>query len=313
MNKSVLFAFIFLTSILIVSCSSANLLEEDNGRLQVVATTTFVGETVSRIADDLVDLTVLLAPGQNPHGYTPRPQDITRVAQADVVFANGADLEEFLDELITSAGGAAEIVYVSEGINYMEPSGGHLHEDDEDEQDGDHEGVDPHVWFDPNNVIHWTENIDSTLSRLDPENADTYQENARAYRDELTELDSWISQQVEQIPEGERKLVTDHISFVYFADAYGFEQVGAVIQAPTTEAETSGQDLAHLSETILVEDVKAIFVSVDADQSLAERIAEDTGVKLVRLYFGSLSSDGPAETYVDFMRYNVSSIVEALK
>jgi ABC-type Zn uptake system ZnuABC Zn-binding protein ZnuA len=327
--------FVVIISLLLTlsACAPAQTESEEGGsKLQVVATTTFVGDVVAEVGGESIDLTVMLAPGANPHAYEPTPQDIVAVADADVVFANGLDLEEFLDDLIANAGGDAELVHVSEGIElrYFDADHEHGHEHegeehhDEEEhehegeehpdEEGDDQGADPHVWFDPNNVIVWTENIEATLSRLDPDNAATYQANADAYRAELKALDAWIREQVEQIPAENRKLVTDHTSFGYFADEYGFEQIGAVIDAPTTEAEPSGQQLAQLQDAILQYDVKAIFVGRDFDPTLSERVAEDTGVDLVPLYFGSLTPPGgEADTYLEFIRYDVEAIVEALK
>lgn len=344
---SILFIVVLPTSLFLPACAPAQTEPgEESAKLQVVATTTFVGDVVAEVGGEAIDLTVMLAPGANPHAYEPTPQDIVAVADADVVFANGLDLEEFLDDLIANAGGDAELVHVSEGIElrYFDADHEHDHEhegeehhdgeehehegeehDDEDghEHEGEehhdeeghhHEGADPHVWFDPNNVIVWTENIESTLSRLDPDNASTYQSNAQAYRAELKDLDEWIREQVEQIPAENRKLVTDHTSFGYFADEYGFEQIGAVVDAPTTEAEPSGQQLAQLQDAIREHDVKAIFVGMDFDPTLSERVAEDTGIQLVPLYFGSLTPlGGEADTYLDFICYDVEAIVEALK
>ncbi len=108
-------------------------------------------------------------------------------------------------------------------------------------------------------------------------------------------------------------MVTDHTTLGYFAQEYGLVQIGAVIPALTTEAETSGMELAELIDTIRDNQARAIFVGVDYDPSLAQRVADETGVKLVPLYFGSLSDGGPAGTYLSFMRYNVSAIVEALQ
>ncbi|MFO7943586.1 MAG: metal ABC transporter substrate-binding protein [Anaerolineales bacterium] len=304
-----------------------------DGKLKVVATTTFVGDVVSRIGGEGIHLTVLLPYGANPHSFQPSPQDVAAVSQADVVFANGVGLEVFLEDLIENAGGDAEVVHVSEGIDlrsfHSQTEGGHDHGEGEDQahdegtshedegSDGhyhDPGGADPHVWFDPTNVMVWVDNIQETLVRLDPANEDCYQENAQTYRAQLEDLDSWIQDQVSQIPQDNRYIVTDHTVFGYFAEEYGFQQVGAVIPSPTTEAQPSGKHLAELSDTIQEYAVKAIFVGKDFDPSLSQRIAEDTGVKLVQLYFGSLTEDdGPAGTYIEFMRYNVKMIVEVLR
>lgn len=283
--------------------------------LQVVASTTFIGDVVGEITGGEAELTVLLEPGQNPHAYQPTPRDLALVAEADVFFVNGFQLEGFLDDLIQGSGNAEAVVVVSEGIEPLQVDATD-HRDGE-ENDPDHDpgqlGLDPHVWFDPNNVILWVENISRVLAEEDPEHAGIFRERAEVYRRQLNELDSWIRVQVDQIPPGNRKLVTDHTSFGYFAREYGFELIGAVIPAPTTEAETSGKKLAALLDTIRKEGVDVIFVSADTEPTLAQRVAEDTGAEVVRLYFGSLTAVEPADTYLGFMRYNVETLVQALQ
>lgn len=285
--------------------------QPENDRLKVVATTTIIGDVVSRVAGDEVNLFTLLVPGQNPHSFQPAPRDLILVSEADLIFINGLGLEEYLDDMLEGADPAGRVIIVSEGINFL-TRGNH---DDVDEEDlhQDHQEQDPHVWLDPNNVKVWTENITNNLVAEDPDRADIYQSNAETYMNELDQLDSWIRDQVEQIPPENRRLVTDHTTFGYFAEEYGFTLMGAMIPTMTTEAETSGGQLAELVDRIRNYQVKAIFVGVDTDPTLSERIAEETGVQLVPLYFGSLTDGDPAGTYLDFMKYNVDQIAGALK
>jgi manganese/iron transport system substrate-binding protein len=282
-----------------------------SGKIKVVATTTILGDVVKQVGGDAIDLTVLLPTGVDPHAFEPAPKDLTAVAGADVIFINGAGLEEFLSRLLENAGATStQVIDTSDGIQLRqleEPDTGSL-----EESEG--QDVDPHVWFDPANVMTWTQNIESALSGLDPANAQTYAANADAYRAELQELDGWVRQQVTQIPQDRRKLVTDHQVFGYFADRYGFEQVGAVIPSYTAAAEPSAQQLAALENTIKEAGVQAIFVGKTANPSLAERIASDTGIKLVALYTGSLTDPGgEADSYLALIRYDVTAIVQALK
>ena len=175
-------------------------------------------------------------------------------------------------------------------------------------------GGDPHVWTDPRLVSLWAERTAQALGELDPANAATYQANAAAYQQQLSELDAWIEAQVAQIPAGNRKLVTDHETFNYFADRYGFQTVGAVIPGFSTLAEPSAQELAALEDAIRSLGVKAIFVDSTVNPALAERVAQDTGTRLVRVYSGSLSeAGGEAGTYLDYMRFNTNAIVSALR
>lgn len=292
-----------------------------NPKLRVVATTTIVGDVVKQIGGEWIDLTILLPVGADPHAFEATPQDAAKLAQAQIVFANGAGLEVFLDPLLHSAGTQATIVYVSEGIPLRQFAS---HEEEHAEQAEEHaaEGEaehahpqgDPHTWMTPHNVITWTHNIENALVAADPAHADAYRANAEAYRAQLIELDAWIAQQVAQIPPENRRLVTDHAAFGYFAQRYGFEQIGTVFPGYSTLAEPSAQELAALEEAIRAHRVKAVFVGDTVNPNLARRIAEDTGVQLVTLYTGSLTEpEGPAGTYLQYMRYNVSAIVEALR
>ncbi|MBN1149144.1 MAG: zinc ABC transporter substrate-binding protein [Anaerolineales bacterium] len=288
----------------------------------MVATTSIVSDVVSQIGGEKIELITLLPLGADPHGYEPTPQDIARVADADVIFANGAGLEEFIEHLIESAGAQEKIVPVSEGIALMQCEEEHEHEGEAEghEQEGEegesHQdlGADPHTWTDPNNVMIWAGNIAGKLSELDPENADFYQANAEKYIEELKGLDAWIRQQASQLPDANRRIVTDHTLFCYFSDEYGFEQVGAIFPGYSTSAQPSAQELAALEDSIKNLAVKAVFVGNTVNPELAQRVAEDTSVRIVFIYTGSLSEPGgEAGTYLDYMRYNVQAIVEALK
>jgi ABC-type Zn uptake system ZnuABC Zn-binding protein ZnuA len=284
-------------------------------RLQVAATTSIVADVVRNVGGDLIDLTTLLPLGADPHAFEPTPQDVAAVADAHVVFVNGAGLEVFLEPLLEGAGEDVTVVPVSYSISLLQLEDAHEHE--EEEKEGDHgyrDGADPHIWFDPHNVIVWTHNVEHALSTLDPDNAAAYEANGSAYEAELQELDAWIREQLAQVPEKNRKLVTDHATFGYFAQQYGFQQLGAVFPGYSTLAEPSAQDLAELEDSIHEFDVRAVFVGLTISPDLAERVADDTGVQLVFLYTGSLSEPGgPADDYLSFMRYDVSAIAEALR
>ncbi len=276
-------------------------------RLKVIATTSIVGDVVRQVGGDTIDLDVLLPVGADPHGFEPSPRDIAKIADADLVFANGAGLEEFLQPLIQNAGGKARLFEVSEGIELIEGQPGDEH------QDADEHGYDPHVWMDPNNVIRWTQNIEKALSENDPRNAAAYSANAASYREQLQQLDAWAREQVALVPPSRRVLVVDHLAYSYFAERYGFQQAAAIIPSFSTLAEPSAQELAQLEETIKKLKVEAVFVGNSVNPALAKRVAADTGTRLVSLYSGSLSDPGgEADTYLKYMQYNIAAIVNAL-
>lgn len=311
MNK---FSRCFLFLLILIMLGSATACgglqaSKDNGKLNVVATSTLVSDTVRRVAGDAVNLTTLMPVGSDPHNYQPVPQDIAAVARADVVFVNGLGFEAFLDDLIANAGGKARVVVVSEGVSPLALAA----ESDSDGGAHDSGGVDPHVWFDPQNVVLWTENVAAVLASMDGEQAAVYAQNAAAYEQQLRQLDSWIETQIATIPPAQRIIVTDHDALGYFVHRYAFQLVGAVIPSFSTAAAPSAQELAQLQQAIATHGVQAIFVGTTMNSTVAAQIARDTGIQLVPIYTGSLGDPGgPAATYLDFMRYNVTQIVQAL-
>lgn len=283
-------------------------------KLSVIATTSILADVVRQVGGEAVEITALIPVDTDPHAYEPVPADVQRMAQAHVIFINGLGLEEFIGYLFESNDRQTPIVSLSEGIEPFEATEEHIEAEEEGgTEPKDHGGVDPHVWFDPMNVITWINNAEIALTSIDPNNATRYHENALSYKAQLEELDSWIEDQVSQIPETARLLVTDHSVLSYFAHRYHFENVGALVPGFSSAAEPSAQQLAQLQDEISKLGVKAIFVGVAVNPNLAERVAADTGIRIVRLYTGALSAaDGPAGNYLEFMRYNVRAIVDGL-
>jgi len=313
MNKAAYFPVLVLMILttLFSACAPQLAGSDRADGLKVVATTTIVADVVAQVSGEQIALSVLLPVGADPHSFDPTPQDIAKAADADLVFASGAGLEAFLDTLLESAGASEKIVFVSEGIELGE-FGAHSVEEEDEEHAG--EAGDPHTWTDPNNVMVWVDNIEQALSTLDPDHKADYAANAAAYRAELEALDGWIHSQVAQIPVNDRLIVTDHTLLGYFAAEYGFTQVGALIPGYSTLAEPTAKELAEIEDAIRSLGVKAIFVGNSVNPTLAERVVEDTGIRLVYFYTGSLSdSGGEADTYLKYMRYNVNVIVDALK
>ncbi|MCD6291394.1 MAG: zinc ABC transporter substrate-binding protein [Anaerolineae bacterium] len=278
---------------------------EPGQKLRVVASTSIVGDVVANVGGNLIDLTVLMEPGQDPHSYEPTAKDIAAISKAHVIFINGLSLEEGLERTIRAAADRGQpVIPVSAGVHVREltPPG-----------ERGKSRPDPHTWFDPNNVIVWVDNIEHALSALDPNHAADYAAQADAYRQKLRDLDAYIREQVERIPPEHRKLVTDHLAFGYFADRYGFDVIGAVIPGFSTVAEPSASDLAKLSAQIREVGVPAIFVGNTTNPHMTEVLAKEVGVRVFSLYTGSLGKPGSgAETYIGMMKTDVDTIVKGL-
>lgn len=201
------------------------------------------------------------------------------------------------------------------GMLYTLACGGH--------DDGDHAGAaddhaaggcDPHVWTDPHNVMLWTLLIRDTLHELDPANGRTYAANAAAYLEELNDLvENEVEPLLASIPPENRRLVTNHLAFSYYARAFDLEMVGTVIPGASTLAEPSAAEIAALIGAIRGSSIPAVFAETTANPTLAEQVAAETGVAFYTLYTGSLSEpDGPAGTYLDYIRHNTRVITGAL-
>lgn len=279
-------------------------------KLRVVATTNIIADVVAAVGGDLIELTALMPAGVDPHSYQATPADLRALEGAHVIFVNGLGLEESILPVLDGLESAAPLAPVNAGVETRE-----LGEADGHAGEGHRQGgVDPHTWWDVKNVERWVENVSAALGALDPAHAGAYAERGTAYQAELAALDAEIRAEIAAVPADRRKLVTDHENLGYFAAAYGFEAVGAVIPSLSTMAAPSAQERAALQDQIAGAGVKAIFVGSTANPALAAQLGKDLGVEVAPLYTDSLSGpQGPASSYLEFMRYNVRTIVEALQ
>lgn len=326
-------------SVMMLSLSAS--IVAQTGRLQIIASHTILADVVANIAGDVADVTSLMPVNTDPHTFNPTPADLARLSEADVVFVNGAFFEEGLLETIENVSEQVNIVEASANVAILPFEGGHehdteeetheslgilseidcesghAHEHEEEEAGEEHEheegGCDPHVWWDVNNVVLWAGTIRDTLSELDPAHADTYAANAGGYIAQLESLRDDLAAMIETIPADRRILVTDHDSLGYFAHAYGFEIVGVIVPGGSTSASAGAAEIGALIDLIREEGVTAVFVGTTVSPVMSEQIASEAGAQIETLYTDSLSTpDEPAGTYLDFMRYNVETIVNAL-
>ena len=202
-------------------------------------------------------------------------------------------------------------VILTEGIASIAGS-----EEDEDEDEVDHaghahqdEGGNPHMWLDPVVAVAYVERIRDGLSEADPANAATYQQNATAYIAQIADLDTWAVGQVATIPAEQRKLVTFHDAFPYLARHYGLELVGVVLKSPGREP--SAQEVAALVTEIAQHDIPTVYVEPQFNARILELAARDSGIQVKRLY--SDAFDDQVKSYLDLMRYDVTSLVDGLR
>ena len=270
-------------------------------RLRAVATFSILGDFVSNVAGERVQLATLVGPNGDVHVYAPTPGDVKTIATADIVFVNGLGLEGWLDRLIAAAATRAPVVLTSWGIKPRSGTRSH-----------DLAASDPHAWQSVANAKIYVANIRDGLIAADRGGEGTYQDNAAVYLAKLDALDAEIKAAIAAVPPARRKVITAHNAFGYFGEAYGIEFIAA--EGLSTETESSARDVARLIEQIRRENVPVLFLENVSDPRLLRRIAEETGTKIGgRLYSDALSApDGPAATYVEMMRSNLRELTSAL-
>jgi len=281
-------------------------------KLSVVATFSIIGDFAKTVGGDRIELKTLVGPDSDAHVYEPKPADAIALARADVVLVNGLLFEGFLQRLVDASGTSATIAVLTDGADILnDPSGGHYHY--VNGQAIFHATPnDPHAWQSVRNARTYVENIASAFCDADRDGCSSYEANAAAYLDQLDSLDAEIKQAIESIPQDRRVAVVAHNAFRYFERDYGVTFLAP--QGVSTESEASAADVAGLIREIREKRAAAVFAENITDARLVEQIASEAGLALGgTLYSDALSSaDGPAPSYVEMMRHNVSTLVDAI-
>ena len=276
-------------------------------KINVVATIGQVADVVDNIAGDRAELEGLMGPGIDPHLYRASEGDVVSLADADIVFYNGLHLEAKMADVFEKMRGSVTTVAVTSEIDRNELLA-----------PPEFEGAfDPHVWFDVSKWMSVTEVIRDAFVELDPEHAAVYEDNADAYLAELEELDSYVEEQAQRVPEDQRVVITAHDAFNYFGDAYDFEVRG--LQGISTATETGTADLSSLADFIVEREIPSIFVETSVPQRFIEALREAVAARGFDVNIGgSIYSDAmgdagtPEGTYIGMVRHNIDTIVAGL-
>ena len=267
------------------------------GALKVVATTTVFADIVQNVGGSRVAATSIIPAGVGPEDYEPKPDDARRLSDAKLIVSNGVGLDDFLDKLLASGtGGQTPQLVLGDGIPTLTENG---------EQN-------PHFWLDPSLVKqYYVPKIAAKLSELDPAGKATYDANVASYGAALDSLDAELKAKVATIPEANRKLVTFHDAFPYFARHYGFELIGVILE--NVGQEPTAAELAALVDEVKAAHVKAVFSEAQFSPKLSETLAQEAGItKVVTTLYNDALGPAPADTYLGLMRWNVDEIVAAL-
>jgi ABC-type Zn uptake system ZnuABC Zn-binding protein ZnuA len=322
------------------------------GLPKVLAVESFLADITKNIAGSRLEIETLMPLGLDPHSFEPSPGDVAKIAESDILIINGSGFEEWLNDIITGANEKIIIVECSKGLkNRIQDEGGQVNSSKQGAQVAEsaiegvqgtdavsesvqeqgsnksgqeaaaenetgyrHEG-DPHFWLDPNLVMVYVQNIKDALIESDPQGKDLYNKNAADYTARLRELDAWIKEEVKIIPPDERLLVTNHESFGYYADRYGFKVIGTIIPNFSSASSPSAKEVSSLIEKIKAANVRAIFLETGSDSKIADQIAKETGITVVTelLTHSITEPGGPAPSYIEMIEFDTKMIVESLK
>ncbi|MCU0924556.1 MAG: metal ABC transporter substrate-binding protein [Hydrogenophaga sp.] len=284
--------------------------------IKAVASFSILGDMVQRVGGDRVAVEVLVGPGGDAHVFQPKPSQARLIGQAQIVFSNGLGFEGWMSRLLNTASYKGRHVVVSEGIKPIEAEEAHGHDHKSHSKKGhghDHGKIDPHAWQSVPNAVAFVGNIAKGLCAADAAGCDTYKRNAAAYSAELKALDTDIRALWAVIPAAQRKVITSHDAFAYYAKEYGVTFLAP--QGVSTESEASAKGVAQLVRQIKKENIKALFVESISDPRLIAQIGRETGVKPAGALFSDALSDskGPAATYLAMMRANTTALTQAVK
>ncbi len=311
MRKALWLFPVLLLSVFLASCGQATVpstSDISNRPIQVVATIGMISDIVGQVGGERVYVTGLMGAGVDPHLYKASEGDVTRLAQADIVFYNGLHLEAAMGETLERMQGRVRTVAVSSSIdraNLLDSP--------------DYEGLyDPHIWFDVTLWKQAVERVRDALSELDPGSATLYRSNAERYLNELSQLHDYVKTQAELIPAEQRVLITAHDAFNYFGRAYGFEVRG--LQGISTATEAGTADVQALADFIAERRIPAIFIESSVPQRNIEAVqaavrARGFDVRMGGELFSDAMGDAgtPEGTYIGMVRHNIDTIVNALR
>ena len=302
MKKITLFLAITL---IFTACKDA---AKDNGKLNVVTTTSMITDLVKNIGGDAINVQGLMGSGVDPHLYKASEGDVTKLVDADIIFFNGLHLEGKLVDVFEKMSSQTKTpISLAASLDKSKLIGSEYFASN----------YDPHVWFDIDFFKTFATKVANVLSEKDQKNASIFKENEKRYLAELDKLKEDVQSVVNQLPAEKRILVTAHDAFNYFGQAYDFKVVG--LQGISTATEAGVQDVQKLASFIIEYKIKAIFIESSVPKRTIEALQEAVKSKdhdvIIggTLYSDALGNPDSLEgTYVGMYRYNIKTIVGAL-
>lgn len=295
----ILFALL-VVFLLVISCGNKKEVEKTE-KIKVTTTINFFQDLVSVIGGDKVEVLGIMGEGEDPHLYNAKPQDLEKLSNADLIVYGGLHLEGKMVEIFEKLEKEKNVLNLS---NFLDPNL------IKNTSEGTH---DPHVWFDSRLWAQEAKAVYEKLSEIDEKNKDYYKENYEKYIIEIDKMTEYVQNKINEIPENQRKLITAHDAFQYFAAQYGLEV--KAIQGISTDSETGTKNISDLAEYIVENKIKAIFIESSVPKKSIEALQEAVKAKGFNVEIGGeLSSDSMEKpSYIESVKANADTISNALK
>ena len=296
----------------VAACGSDSSASTDKPR--VIATTTILGDLVSQVAGDSVDVEVLMPPGADPHEFEASVAQAARIRSASLVVANGLGLEERLEGTLDAAQADGVTVYEVgpelDPLPMEEESGEHAEAEGED-----HGEFDPHFWLDPDRMAMAAGLVATQLANATGLDAAPFQERAARYAADAIAAGQEADAILAAVPADQRLLVTNHDALGYFARRFNLTVLGTVIPGGSTLAEPSAADISAIADALAATDVNAVFSENTVSPRLVEAVAAEVGrnIIVVELFTDSLGDPGSgADTYAGLITTDATLVANGL-
>lgn len=293
---------LLLMAVPLASCGGDDEEAGDDNKINAVTTLPLFADFVDEVGGDRVEVSSLVSAGADPHTWEPTPSDVRRVAEADIAFANGLDLEPTAIKVLEAnlRGGVPLVRFADE----VEAAGAELFHYDEGAVH------DPHIWMNIQNGKAYAEVVRAQLTELDPAGEADYTGNARSYSERIDETERYAFERLDSIPPENKKLITTHDAFGYFGGYFAIELTAALEDSPGQEP--APEDIARISRIIEERAIPAVFTEpqISEESELLRQAAEDAGAEVCTLYSDSL--DDSVGGYVELMRFNADELARCL-
>jgi len=266
-----------------------------------------MADLAKQVGGEHVEVFDLVEEGGNPHRFEPRPEDLARLKKSALILAAGKGLEPYLSRIQDTLANTT-VLDVGKTIPSLSVcSAHHGHGCKHDHGDG---STDPHWWHSIDHMSRASRIIETALIQHDPDHQAVYHKQAQSYRERLGKLKRWAKLELAKVPRGQRKLVTAHNAFGYFADEFGFEVIA--IAGLNQEQGTAPKELAATIDSVRNAAVPTIFPEAYMSTKSIESVAKETGTSIGTALISDGNGSGEAAGFEGMIRHNVMAITQAL-